>query len=441
MNPSKSSAPLRHLALTAALAIFPATVLAAPPSAEEIAAARERAMEEAISASVRETSEMSDRSGVQIKEARRMMWLQRLRETIGRDRAMRNIAPTPHGDSKPPDGMGAPARRRGPKQQTFAIHADNSGYDSSGVWREGIFYANRDLTGGGDLLMLSYIRSKGVDSVSTGYAVPIGGRTTLDLDYLTNTVEIVGKERAREIQGHAYSVGANLHQLLVKNRDKRIEAGLMYSHSHLSSDMGKIPVLEKRVSSLDSNLNRAMPYLELINYGKSSLIYQRHGVAFGRWSDISGSHKGYTSYQLDFMYEKDYAHGQKVTGRAAAQLSDREGLSSADRFYIGGPSNVRGYKTNHISGDNGFFAGAEYGVPLGVAKGLSAFLFMDYGRVSGGLAPRDSAMWGTGVGVAYDRDDIHASLTLGVPLRREVGYAGDHEMSKTRVHFMVHAMF
>ena len=462
----------------------------------------EAAIRAQITAPVRENTEEGDRSGPQLWLARRSLWMQRLRETIGRDRAMRNMplmrptgelmaengvprppmgAPPTNAEGRPalppggarpdgpppgmtpptdengrppmmPDGArpGGPPKGRGPmRRETIAFHVDDLGTDSTGLWREGFFYANRDVTGIGDLFKASYMRSQGINSVSSGYALPLGPDTAMDLDFITQTSEIIGEQRYFGIEGHSYSLGVNLHHTLRKNRSGRTTIGLAFSHTKFGSDMKNPPSVNTpfgvvrlgRVRALDTTENEYAPYVELLHYGDSSTIYHKHSLMMGSWGDVWGSHRGFTKYHLDAFYTKDYAHGQRLSWRLVAQLADRHRLSGYDRLYIGGMETVRGYKERMFSGESGLAGGVEYRAPLGAKKRFSALAFLDYGTVRGGSTPEKRTMVGTGVGLAYDFENIHAQLALGFPLEREVGNAGDPKAGPARLHFTLHAMF
>ncbi|MBQ4151908.1 MAG: hypothetical protein II591_02580, partial [Schwartzia sp.] len=114
-----------------------------------------------------------DRSGIQLFRTRYMLEFARLREQIGKDRAMRRMPQKPDG-TKPHASAangGAPSSSRPsnapkpPKTETFALHVDNAGFsDSTGMMREGVIYTNRSLTGDKDRLTMEWFRAQGVDT-------------------------------------------------------------------------------------------------------------------------------------------------------------------------------------------------------------------------------------------------------------------------------------
>ena len=78
-------------------------------------------------------------------------------------------------------------------------------------------------------------------------------------------------------------------------------------------------------------------------------------------------------------------------------------------------------------------------MPLDKARTTSAFCFFDYGAVYGDSAFDDHVLAGTGVGIKSTIDrKIYTSLTLGVPLMRDIN---GEEVDKTRIHFMLNGQF
>ena len=76
-----------------------------------------------------------------------------------------------------------------PQKNYINVYVDNAGSESSGEWREGLFWTDRSLTGSRDMLTMSGMRSDGTKSFSAMYTVPLGrSGTKLGLTYSTNSV-------------------------------------------------------------------------------------------------------------------------------------------------------------------------------------------------------------------------------------------------------------
>ena len=145
-------------------------------------------------------------------------------------------------------------------------------------------------------------------------------------------------------------------------------------------------------------------------------------------------------YKFNGLYQKSYAAGRLLSMRADAQWSGTDGLSSSRQFYIGGMYSVRGYKANYLGGDSGFAFSTEYQVPVFNSR-ANAFVFFDYGHIYGSGQSDDAAriLASTGLGLRCAiGKNMSASLTLGVPLRREFPA---ETVSKTRLHFVVSGQF
>ena len=111
-----------------------------------------------------------------------------------------------------------------------------------------------------------------------------------------------------------------------------------------------------------------------------------------------------------------------------------------ERFYLGGMNSVRGYKESMLHGDEGFAASVEYSVPVEKSRHLSAFTFVDGGRIYGTAMGNsdNSTMLSTGVGLTYSNKGLNASVSLGVPLKREIVA---EKVPTTRLNFMMHWSF
>lgn len=396
-----------------------------------------------------EGTEAGDRSGIQLSRTRYMLEWGRLREQIGKDRAMRRMPAMPPAGAVPPSGApaGAPPKNlpKPPKNETFSLHVDNGGFsDSTGMMREGIIYTNRSLTGNKDRLTMEWFRAQGVDTGALEYCLPLDKKgSSMDFVLISSASNVVyGAARAKDINGHSKGAAITLRTPLKVTRDLRTEIGLQYFYGQMTTDMGKIfPAMGiGRGTVLDSQYHRWNPYISFIHYTDSTVLYHKHSFIAGRSNSLSRGHASYLKYEISAGYIKDYEHGQKLQARLDGQLTNHRRLSSFERFYLGGMSRVRGYKESILHGDEGFCAGIEYYVPIEKSRHLSAFTFFDCGRVYGSALPEttNSTMLSTGIGLAYNNGGLHANLTLGIPLKREIA---NEKVSPTRINFMMHWNF
>ena len=330
-----------------------------------------------------------------------------------------------------------------PKQnQSFTVYLDNNGYETSGRFRQGLFYNIRSLTGMRDSLRLTYMRSQGTNMFGAGYSMPVSKLgTRLDIDYSTNTTKIIkGELENQDIKGHAYAMGFALRHPLRVDQKRRDEVGFQYLNQKSVTDW-------KTVRWTDDKRNTFIPYISFTHYGDSSIFYHKHSFPItsykgAKFDGAFTTDSNYISYQMNMLYQKKYKHGQMFSARLDGQLANDKDRSSADRFYLGGANSVRGYEESFIGGNKGVTLGLTYQTPLNKKKTLHAFTFFDYGWISDDIDLNASSYsaYSTGLGLAASYKNVYASLTLGIPLKREFEFT-TKKVSSTRLDFLCSATF
>lgn len=319
-----------------------------------------------------------------------------------------------------------------PQQSTFTTYVDNAGYDSSGLWREGVFYANKSLTGKRDALNISTIFSSGTKSVSSFYSTPVGrSGTKLVAQYSTNSVHVTsGALEDMNVRGHSSSYGLSVVQPLLVQENLKTQVSLDYSRQNSKTDFTGIHWVDDTIDDYTASFS-------MTNYGKSYVLYQKHSYRIGQWENIDGAERNFGKYQFNLFYQKAYQSGQMLSARVDGQWSSANYMPSAEQFYIGGMYSVRGYKESLLSGDHGYSSSLEYSIPL--AKTTAFYSFVDYGAVYGESALDDHMLISSGIGVkATIAKKVYANMSLGVPLRKSINGT---EASKVRIHFMLNGQF
>lgn len=315
-----------------------------------------------------------------------------------------------------------------------SLYVDNAGYETSGRWREGIFYTMRSVTGQRDALRLNYLRSEGTNIIGANYSLPVNNLgTMLDFDYGYNTTKIIkGNLKSAGFKGRSYAAGLTLRHPLLVDDKRRYEVGLQFLHQNSHTDAYNERVLE-------DTRNTYIPYISFTHYGKSSVLYHKHSIAFTNYDNLNNTGDSYAAYKLDAIYQKQLGGGQMLSARLNAQVaSQNKNMSSSDMFYIGGANSVRGYEESFLSGSQGFNASLSWLVPLDKKRIFNAFAFFDYGRVFGDettQAVLDQTLYSTGLGVTASYKNFYSSLTLGIPLKREFNSLQGQKVDRTRIHF------
>lgn len=328
-----------------------------------------------------------------------------------------------------------------PPRSTWTVFEDNTGSDTSGTYRTGIFYNTKSLSGVGDPLGMGLIFSEGTKAASSTYSHYLGRQgTKMNFMYSTNAVKTVDGAYKDMVKGHANAFSVGLSHPLTVNEKKRIEMTLDYTHQQSASDF---MVSATRFNIVNDTIDDVNLGLAMTWYGNSHVFYQKHSYVQGRSKSApemrvaDSQHFGF--YQWNGLYQKSYANGRLLSMKGNAQWSHTDGMVSARQFYIGGMYSVRGYKESYLGGDSGFSYSLEYQVPFG--KRNTGFLFWDYGQVYGNGQSNNADRilsstgfgWRTQVGKNYA-----ASLVAGFPLHREFQA---EKVSPVRLHFVVSGQF
>lgn len=328
-----------------------------------------------------------------------------------------------------------------PPRSTWTIFEDNTGSDTSGTYRTGIFYNTRSLSGVGDPLGVGLVLSEGTRAANGTYSHYLGRRgTKLNFMYSTNAVKTVDGAYKDMVKGHANAFSVGISHPLTVNEKKRVEMSLDYNHQKSASDF---MISSTRFNLVNDQVDDVTFGLAMTWYGDSHVFYQKHSYVEGYSKSAPemrvkvGKHYGY--YQWSGLYQKNYTKGQLLSLRGNAQWSQTDDMVSARQFYIGGMYSVRGYKESYLGGDSGFSTSLEYQVPFG--KRNTGFAFWDYGQVygNGQSNNKDRILssvglgWRTQVGKNYS-----ASLVAGFPLHREFQA---EKVSPCRLHFVVSGQF
>lgn len=127
-------------------------------------------------------------------------------------------------------------------------------------------------------------------------------------------------------------------------------------------------------------------------------------------------------------------------GRIDAQLSSKKDLPSSEQYYLGGFYSVRGYKEKIVEGNDGFSFSLEYAAPLNSQKNLSAFAFLDGGKIINSPEYAENPfLLSTGFGFKYSPlKNISANVTLGFPLKRNIS---GQTVNKSRINFSFSGAF
>ena len=247
-----------------------------------------------------------------------------------------------------------------PPRSTVSIIADNTGQESTGEWREGIFLNVRSLAGVRDLFSVGYTHTIGSNALNLSYEFPISKLgTKLRLDYSTNGTKVKKGDYKDLIRSHATYYGATITHTLSVSLTNRSEWSLSFSNQK------SVSTFEDVGNFTDNKTFGAELAFSQLNYGIGTVFYQRHAYRFGNYKNlIDDTKENFGLYKFSGFVRKVQPHGQSLYGRIDAQFSSKKDLPSSEQYYLGGFYSVRGYKEKIVEGNDGFSFSLEYGVPL-----------------------------------------------------------------------------
>jgi Hemolysin activation/secretion protein len=316
-----------------------------------------------------------------------------------------------------------------PKRHVFSLYTDNAGSDTSGEWRGGFGYTHRSVTGNRDDLFISGLFSEGVISGGINYSMPITKKgTRLSVNYNANKTEIVnGVLDELAVNGESQLYGVNITHPFKVSSHLQVEGFAEFQRQQSSTTI-------LGMDWVDDSVRNSSSGVIFTHYWPTLIFYHRHAYSYGRHTDIGSNSREYNRYNFMGILQKTRKNNHILTFRSSAQWTPEEGLPSADQFYIGGAYSVRGYRENFRGDDKGFSASLEYSVPI--KKAGSAFVFTDYGWISGLNGYEDRNLQSAGIGFRWNfMKQGAATLTWGVPFSHI--YDSEEVSPRGRIHFSV----
>lgn len=326
---------------------------------------------------------------------------------------------------------------REPPNWAGTVFADTLGTDSTGRPRLGASITNRSVLGRRDAATLLGVVSQGSYSVFGTYSLPLtshGTKLSAGLSY--GEVEIVkGPSRSLDVDGNSLLWTVRLDHPFWVSSDTKWTAYAEYAKKESETNVfGAI-----RMS--DTDTQTVSLGLETLYVSESWLFYINNTLALADTKDnlFNDNDRRYRIFKGNLLTRYDFTNEihLSLTGAWQAKLSGDD-LMTADYFYLGHVSGVRGYDNDVLSAENGFYVNAQLGWNfLGPKTELYAFL--DYGRLSGFNPYEVNYLSSTGLGIRWPIfDGASLELTGSVPLHKDIGEAGHVSGARADISAVIH---
>ncbi|MCP5145112.1 MAG: ShlB/FhaC/HecB family hemolysin secretion/activation protein [Gammaproteobacteria bacterium] len=273
----------------------------------------------------------------------------------------------------------------------FRTMVDNYGSRSTGIWRAGVFFTNRSLTGVRDKLDLTTIQAGGQQSYSVSYDRPInrsGGR--VQIAYFDDHTDVEhGPLASLDLSGKSNAVTGSLRQPLLTDGGVQLDGIL--SGKWRKAETTSADVLLQEVTSYDVGLGVEAWRVYARGYWSASYTYS---LGRARIDDSKVYHVGRGMLLGNVALADHWA----LQGRINFQHSPDNVLIASEQMLIGSQSSVRGYSVGTYAGDDGHSGTIEVIHQLPVVSnvwGSNALaanysLFLDHGKVKPFVPPNST---------------------------------------------------
>lgn len=340
----------------------------------------------------------------------------------------------------------------------------NNNPPSVGATRAYLYGVDRNLSGIGDTLGLSYghsLESRDTSDWRVFYARPLNARdTTVQIWAERNDTSVIeDRFSALDITSDLQSYGIALTHPLYRTPQQTFALGVNLERRHSESfllgmpfsfapgeDNGEATITVARFVQewLDRRLNQVIAARSTASVGLD---------AFGATIHAREPDGQFVSWLGQFQWvrrfgERDY----QLLFKSVLQLAN-DPLLPMEKCALGGLETVRGYPENTLVRDRCFVASLEFRVPVyhlplsGVSRGpnegqVQLAVFTDYGyaKNKGEFDLKPNSISSAGVGARWDASDkVRAALYWGYPFQ-DVN-TGEEAWTGSRVNFFVQAAY
>lgn len=314
----------------------------------------------------------------------------------------------------------------------LSLNLDNTGRKETGRSRlDTNLEINNPLGIGDQLGLRALVTDHGLMTYAKiGYNLPLNGDgLRLSLSHSEVHYDVAGSFAALGLDGLARSSEVGLQYALVRSRGENRSLSLSYRDTQMTQRAFGVLVSEVRMPlwSVGYQYNSVGEDASLSNFtAQLASNFKNNNTGLKQDAEIA-------RFELDGNYLLPLDRLWDVYLRGNLVFSD-ERLPDSEKFSIGGPGSVRGYRSSELRGDSGVQGSLEFRrrLSLWTLPG-SLSLFADSGRVIY-KAPRHSDAWeslsSVGVGLTlYPTSKttlkIEAAVPVGGPYR-----AGDGEKNR-----------
>lgn len=300
-----------------------------------------------------------------------------------------------------------------PQRDQLQFFVDNTGAESSGANQLSGVYRRYGLLGRDDTFLAFAALTSGNRSLTLRYDVPVSTYgTRLSGTWSTSNTDIVnGPAAGLGIEGRSRSFSFGLTQPFIANDTWLLEGVAAVSTGSSKTDASGIDLVDSETDKYSIGVSGSYTSDQTFLSGQLSYVFadttDNIAVSDEDYRFVIGSLRG--TYQLNESW--------RLVGNAAFQTADDTLVPGDLLFQIGGPTTVRGYPSDGVAGDEGYYANLEVRY-RSMLEGTPAdfFAFTDFGQVESTF-PRRTNLWSAGFGMDWALSGRSSlNLTVAAPI-------------------------
>ncbi|MBD2465120.1 ShlB/FhaC/HecB family hemolysin secretion/activation protein [Oscillatoria sp. FACHB-1407] len=313
------------------------------------------------------------------------------------------------------------------------VFADDGRSPSVGEFRRGITLEQRNLTGLGDRLELTYTNTEGSSQGDVSYTVPLNPRNgTLQARVSLSDTRVVEEPFEEiDITGDSRLYDLTYRQPIVQTPNQEFALGLTFSRSESETFLlgEPFPLSPGSNAEGETRITTLRVFQEFVQRNAQDVFAARSQFNIGLdWFDATRNTDApdsrFLSWRGQAQYVRSLAPDTFLLVRSDVQLADDD-LVPLEQFGVGGLNSVRGYRQDALLTNNGLLTSVEVQLPVlrvpdvnGVLQ-IVPFLDLGIGWDDTVLIPDASSttLVSTGVGLLWRMgDSLLIRLDYSIPL-------------------------
>ena len=324
-----------------------------------------------------------------------------------------------------------------PPIDTWQLFVDNQGVQTTGRLEGGMFYKRHGLFGVDDRLTFYGVRSDGNLNGNIAYNIPVniwGGRA--GVSYTNGNIKIIqGPFVALDVSGRSTQAAVNFSQPVWVTQNWLLLLNAAQIDGTTISRFSSVAVT-------NDHYNKTTGGFALTNSGNNYAITVSPSMNYIEWHDhVLFGNRTFNTFTGTASLTANGPANFTANVLGSWQYSPEKLLPGDQIFSVGGPTTVRGYPTNAVAGDSGYYLNAELHYNWSsILKGLDTYIFTDWGAVFS-TAPGIVELSSVGGGFSWEfAPSIRIEASYATPLKLALSTQRHYE-AYTRLIFRPLLMF